>query len=513
MSRRAGVAAIVLLAWVVGLGVLARRELFRTPTRRMADAAQRVVPGAAYYAVTQGQEQIGFASTTIDTVAGGVRVTDYAVADIPLAGKLQRASAQSVTSLTRALALDSFRVRLDAEAMPLRVSGRALGDSVLQVTIASGTDAPSTQSVPIKGPIVPVTTVPLALALGEQPRLGRSYTLPVFNPIDMGARDVKITIRAESLFVVEDSAAIDSVTKRWHSVAHDTVRAWLAASDGGFNGWIDAQGRVVEMDVPGGFTLRRTAYELAFENWRLDSRNRPSGVSADRDILESTAIAASAPLNNRYVHELRVRLSNVDLAGYDLAGARQRLSHDTLSIDVEPASAQRAAYTLPADSAMRRRFGPELAAEPLLQVQSPEIAILAMRIAGTDHDPHVVAAKINRWVHDSLRKVISFGVPNALQVLNTRSGDCNEHTQLYLALARALGMPARAAAGLAYVKGKFYYHAWPEVYLGDWVAVDPTFGEFPADAAHLRFVNGGLNRQAELLRLIGKLKIDVVETR
>ena len=98
-------------------------------------------------------------------------------------------------------------------------------------------------------------------------------------------------------------------------------------------------------------------------------------------------------------------------------------------------------------------------------------------------------------------------------MLASRRGDCNEHTQLYMALARSVGIPARSAAGLAYVRGKFYYHAWPEVYLGRWVAVDPTFGEFPADAAHIRFVNGGLARQAELLRLIGNLKIDVVSKR
>ena len=75
------------------------------------------------------------------------------------------------------------------------------------------------------------------------------------------------------------------------------------------------------------------------------------------------------------------------------------------------------------------------------------------------------------------------------------------------------GIPARAAAGLAHVGGKFYYHAWPEVFVGKWVAVDPTFGQFPADAAHLRFVYGGLARQAELLRLMGTLRIDVLESR
>jgi hypothetical protein len=64
---------------------------------------------------------------------------------------------------------------------------------------------------------------------------------------------------------------------------------------------------------------------------------------------------------------------------------------------------------------------------------------------------------------------------------------------------------------LAYVDGKFYYHAWPEILLNDWVAVDPTFGQFPADAAHLRFTVGGLTRQTELLRLMGNLKIDVLD--
>jgi hypothetical protein len=40
--------------------------------------------------------------------------------------------------------------------------------------------------------------------------------------------------------------------------------------------------------------------------------------------------------------------------------------------------------------------------------------------------------------------------------------------------------------------------------------VDPTFGQFPADASHLRFVVGGLARQVELVRLIGQLRLTVV---
>ena len=93
-------------------------------------------------------------------------------------------------------------------------------------------------------------------------------------------------------------------------------------------------------------------------------------------------------------------------------------------------------------------------------------------------------------------------------------------------MARTLGMPSRVVVG--FLPGGYtgdtvdgqrvaevttgQLHAWPEVYLDGWVAVDPTFGQFPADAAHLRFIIGGLARQVELIQLIGRLQLDVIET-
>src|SRR3989337_704350 len=107
-----------------------------------------------------------------------------------------------------------------------------------------------------------------------------------------------------------------------------------------------------------------------------------------------------------------------------------------------------------------------------------------------------------------LEKAITFSVPNAVQVLEAQGGDCNEQPVLYVGMARSLGLPARTAVGLVYVDGAFYYHAWPEVWLDEWVAVDPTFGQYPADASHIRFVIGGLAQQVEIVRLIGNLDIE-----
>ena len=88
---------------------------------------------------------------------------------------------------------------------------------------------------------------------------------------------------------------------------------------------------------------------------------------------------------------------------------------------------------------------------------------------------------------------------------------------LALLFAIALSMTTRINVGLVYVHGAFYYHAWPEVYLdegrgrGLWLPVDPTFNQFPADATHVRLARGGLDKQAAILPLIGRVKIAVLE--
>ena len=157
-------------------------------------------------------------------------------------------------------------------------------------------------------------------------------------------------------------------------------------------------------------------------------------------------------------------------------------------------------------------FRETLEAEPLIQSDDPRIQEEARRVVGRWlRNPKEAAGRLTTRVDRMLSKSVTFSIPSALQVLDSRQGDCNEHTVLYVAMARALGLPARTAVGLVYLDGSFFYHAWPEVWLGEWVAVDPTFGQYPADAAHIRFVVGGLAQQVEIIRLIGRLNIEVLE--
>ena len=102
-------------------------------------------------------------------------------------------------------------------------------------------------------------------------------------------------------------------------------------------------------------------------------------------------------------------------------------------------------------------------------------------------------------------------LPSAKDVLITRVGDCNEHAVLFAAMARSAGIPTKTVLGIMYFNNSFAYHAWNEVYLGKWVAVDSTFGQFPADATHIKLIEGNLAKSGELSKVVGKLNIEIIE--
>ena len=74
-------------------------------------------------------------TTTVDTADAGITVADYLVADLPIAGKLHRASARTTVRLSRALRVVNFTLDIDAGLTPMKAAGRVDGDSVLVLTV------------------------------------------------------------------------------------------------------------------------------------------------------------------------------------------------------------------------------------------------------------------------------------------------------------------------------------------------------------------------------------------
>jgi transglutaminase-like putative cysteine protease len=145
----------------------------------------------------------------------------------------------------------------------------------------------------------------------------------------------------------------------------------------------------------------------------------------------------------------------------------------------------------------------------LIQSENQEIIERTKEIVKGEKDSIRVVRKINDWVYNNLEKVATLSIPNALDVLETRKGDCNEHSTLFAALARAAGIPTKIVLGVVFLEEKFYYHAWDEVFVGSWIAVDPTLGQVPADASHIKFIEGDLSKTFEIIKVVGNIKLEI----
>ncbi len=502
MNRRRWVIAI-LAAWVLSLGWLVKREVFRPTGARLAAAALAVPPGALFYRLAVGGQQVGYSSTTIDTLASSLRVENVFVLDVPAMGALHRTSARSIATLSRALRLETVETTFDGDLGQFAAHGRVIGDTVLLVAIVAAGDSQTTR-IPLQGPITLPTLLPLRLAFGGELRSGHAYTARLFDPLLLTGRDVTARVAAESTLVVSDSADLDSTTMVWVPEHFDTVRAFRIDHDalGGvgrgvpMSSWIDAQGGLV-FATTDGFAMERAAFEIVYQNFKKRDTvriARSSAAPAPGEIIPLTALVAGVRSDPEPRDRLRLRKNGRDTVEIVQAAALE---------------AHAAPYRLPSrDTALARWLAPE----PLIQSHDPRIAAQARRVIERERAPARVAELLTHWVHRTLRRAIppSGSVPSAVKVLETARGDCNDATTLFVALARSTGLPARTVGGLIYLNGRFYYHAWAEVYLNDWIAVDPTFDQFPADAAHVPIATGGLARQIELVPLVGRLKLEVL---
>jgi transglutaminase-like putative cysteine protease len=223
------------------------------------------------------------------------------------------------------------------------------------------------------------------------------------------------------------------------------------------------------------------------------------------DIIALTMIPSDPIKDWSRVRHLKARLRGAPLKGFQLQSDRQSLSGEVIDVTVQDPAAS---FTIPYAGTDLQEY---LLPSALIQSDDARIKSTAVRILGGQRDSRQAARTLNEWVYITLEKKPVVSIPSALEILEQRVGDCNEHTTLFTALARAAGIPARMAGGIVYMDDGFYYHAWPEVWLGQWTALDPTFNQFPADATHIRFVIGNLDQQTEIMRLVGKLKVDVLE--
>ncbi|MBI5203433.1 MAG: transglutaminase domain-containing protein [Nitrospirae bacterium] len=448
--------------------------------QNIAPAAYKaVIPdellGEQWMGVYYKGEKIGYAGRKIEKKGEGYKVSERLKMRLNVMDTQKEIETITNAFLDSGLRLKSFDFALKSDA-DMTIRGR-VKDKDLNVEIETP-GAKSEKVIRLKdAPALNLSVVPDILKQGL--KTGRKFTMAIIDPA---------TLTQENMFI--EVTGKEPITAM--GIKQDAFKVKGVFKGAEFFMWLTEKGEVLREESPMGFTLIKESKENAM---RIE---RPS-----LDLIAQVAV----PFNLRLPHDtnyLKVRLSGIDFKGLELEGGRQHFKGNMLEIRKEALSYQPSAISL-------KHQEEYLEDTMFVQSRYPQIISMAKEIVKGEKDKLKAARLIYEWVYKNIEKVPAITIPMATEVLKTKRGDCNEHTTLYAALARAAGIPTRIALGLTYKDGFFYYHAWPEIFVKQWIAVDPTLGQFPADAAHIRLITGDMDKQAQILSVVGKIKIEGME--
>jgi hypothetical protein len=478
---RAGRIAVVIV-WVGLLLALARSQW---PRAHGGAPAAPPVPHSgsnaddAWMGVYMHGQKIGYSHDRMTPIDGGYRFEESSFLRLSVLDQVQTVRAIIDATASEDFAVRAFTVTLDSGLGALDVRG-AVDGNALVLRMGSGDDR-TEQTLPLNGPLYFPSSARAQWHAGTlEP--GRTITVEVFDPSALDPQSLEMHVIGR-----ETVTAGGVAQSAWH------VRERFRGNETSV--WLDDAGHTLREEGPMDMVLEREEPERAVgAGW---------GDQAV-DLLATVAVRVKVPIADpRHLDRFSARLSGTgDLPVPN--DARQSFRDGELRIERERVPA--ASYALPYAGA---DWHAELASTPFLQSDHPRVQAAAREAVGDERDPLRAAERLRAWVFRTLEKRPVASIPNAVQVLQMRAGDCNEHAVLFAALARALGLPARVVAGVVYADGAFLYHAWNEVWLGaGWMTVDATFDQMPVDATHIKLVEGGPETHAALLTVIGKLAID-----
>ena len=483
---------LILVAWVAVMAILVNRSYVQA-TGNLATDLARYGSTAQWRGVYYRGEKIGFTVSQTVPVAGGFELQEDGQLQMALLGAHTITTLRTTARVNRAFELQSFEFALDPGTGPITIGG-VVRNLDLHISITSGGGTRADVRRLAERPMLSLNLVRRLADSGLT--TGATHQWNVFDPATL--RNAPVTVKVGEREVVRSANA-----------PIPAFRVEMEFSGISTTAWITDTGEIVREESPLGFVTVREPPERA-RALAIDGRIR-------RDLLEAAAVVPAIaprtpplpPIDDpRHVRRLRMRVEGADLSSSELQGVGQRIDGNI----VEIIDAQR--LTAGPDDT---NLAPFLAPEALIESDDPEIRAAAEGAVRDAIGTRARAEALTRFVNSTVQKKPTVSLPSAREVLRTRIGDCNEHTALFVAMSRSVGIPARIAVGLAYVRGAFYYHAWPEVYIeeaaarGFWLPVDPTFNQFPADATHFRLARGGLDKQAAIIPLIGRVKMTILD--
>lgn len=493
--NKAAIVVAVAVFWVIMNAQLVRRELFltRLPSGSTSIAAS-LTPETSFKEEWMGiyyeGEKIGYSNTTVNRVDSseqpGFIILNRTFMNLKLMENPVEVNFEGVLHTDKEFRMKAFSCRLKSAEHEIRLDGVRDGKTLSLDVLSGGKvfrkTAVVSENVNISNSLTPLLYLP-------DLKPGITYALDILDPFTLATSTAKVTVTGQEPY--------EYGGKEIDAYVIETKYQGLT-----FTAWVTEGGETLKESTPLGWTLVRED-----RNTAKDFRGAAGKIRYD--IAKAMAVPSDMRIEEPgQARGLEVAISGIDLSQFNLNGASQRIVNEKdglVHVEMNKADPDQS-ITIPVTDP---KFDEYLKPTVFIQSDDEAVRAVAAEITGGETNSLLAAEKINQWLFKNIKKKVTFSLPSAVEVLESREGDCNEHTTLFVALARSVGLPAKIAIGLVYHRGDFYYHAWPEVYVGRWVAMDPTLGQTIADATHIKLLEGDLDQQAKLMQIIGKIKLSI----
>ena len=477
------------MLWIFTLSVLIKRQYFAQNT--LPETDNPAMSGEArrdWKEIFLNNRKVGYSVNTIKPFEGGYYIQDELFLKLNLMGFEKGLYTITQSSVDGNFRLKNFYFKINSGVITYRISGKVEGKTL---KIHTGTGR-KTKVKTLSLPDVPMMSSGLD-QLFRKIKLapGDSHSLSFFDPSTMTQK--------KAVFNVKDREKI-TINRIEYSTSRIESEMW----GNKLIFWVDMNGDILKEKGFMGLTMVKSSPANA-------PMNIEAGDADDFYEIAAVGIDKKLPKADR-LGMLKLRLQGIDDAEFDFSGLvneRQEFRDNIIRITREK-EPFRAGYTIPysGDDAELKKY---LVPEYNIESDDRDIMDKALEIAGKIKNPVTVSRNMMQWVYSNLTKRPVVSIPSAVEVLHTKTGDCNEHATLLTALLRAAGIPARISVGLVYIREKFFYHAWVEAYTGQWITLDPTLDQMPADVTHISLLRGNIDKQVEIMGLIGKLRLEVMD--
>lgn len=489
-SPKWAAAGIVLTSfWLVMTGLLIRREIigpasFMEATGKRPSFWTELPFRQEWMGIYYQDKKVGYSYTTVsprpNEQGEGYSIANKTCLSLAMLGEEYDLTLDGFSFVDNLYRLKNFELRVVCGEHHLELKGEALGNRLLLSINSAGQIF--RKEIELKGEALLANTLtPFYVLPSLYP--GRRFTVSLIDPLTLTLGKAEVIVgEKQDYYFRKEMRQVLPVEVKYLGISSRAL--------------ITEEGELLREETPLGWVMVKEDRTEALK-WLEEKKEKV-------DLAYAVAIPVNQEIKEpERIRELRLRISGPELADYT---PRQKIidRKEGLMVIRKENLKDKGPEVSPAE--LERYKESDL----FIQADDKEIKETARQIIGGETDSWGRVKRLNDWVYKNIKKQPTLSIPSAIEVLKTRQGDCNEHTVLFTALARSLGIPAKISVGVVYLKGYFFYHAWPEVFIGRWISLDPTLGEDIASATHIKFAEGGIEAEIAVAALIGRLKIEVL---